>query len=474
MVTVAKDCVAVWKNCVSVIKENVSEKNFETWFRPIVPISLVDDVLTIQVPSQFFYEWLEEHYVHVLKKAILSELGPKGRLEYSIIIDRGNGKSAPIDIHMSGKNLNYVKNEITQRPEPVLEQVLCDYGKSKSNLNLNYTFDNFIEGDCNRLARSAGWAVANKPGVNSFNPLIIYGGTGLGKTHLVQAIGNKIVSDNVGKKVLYVTTEKFINHFMEAIRTHNIQTFSGYYLNVDVLIIDDIHGLSGKPKTQEIFFNIFNHLHQSQKQIIMTCDVPIKELKGVEERLISRFKWGLNADMQAPDFETKMAIIQQKMDQEGMEMSMDVIEYIAHSVDTNVRELEGVLLRLIAESSLNGKQIDLHLAKKVIESIVCDINAEVNIDYIQKSVCEFFKISMEDLKGKSRKKELVIPRQIGMYLAKNFTQMSLKAIGLYFGNRDHTTVIHSVNTCEDMMVTDKKFKAQVLELKKLMKLKNPH
>lgn len=472
MVTLVRDCVAVWNNCLLVIKQQITEKNFETWFKPIVPVALHNDVLTIQVPSQFFYEWLEEHYVHVLKKAILAELGPNARLEYSIIVDKGNQKSGSLAFSIPGKNMSHIKNDTANRNEPELEKVISEYGKHRSNLNPNYTFENFIEGDCNRLARSAGLAVVNKPGTTSFNPLTIYGGVGLGKTHLVQAIGNKIMSDHAGKKVLYVTSEKFVNHFMESVRTNSIQDFASYYLHADVLIIDDIQFFSGKEKTQEIFFNIFNHYHQSQKQIIMTSDCAVKELKGMEERLLSRFKWGLNADMQQPDFETKMAIIQQKMDQEGMELSPVVVEYIAHSVDTNVRELEGVLLRLIAESSLNKKEIDLELAKRVIQSIVCEITTEVNIDYIQKSVCEYFKISLEDLKGKSRKKELVIPRQVGIYLAKNYTTLSLKTIGLYFGGRDHSTVIHSIETCEDMMVTDKKFKTQMLELQKRMKLKN--
>lgn len=473
MVTLVRDCVAVWNNCLSVVRQHITEKNFDTWFKPIRPVSLDDDVLTIQVPSQFFYEWLEEHYVHVLKKAILSELGPNGRLEYSVIIDKGNDKSGSLAFNIPGKKVANFKNELVNKAEPQLEAFLNETAKYRTNLNPNYTFDNFIEGDCNRLARSAGLAVGNKPGTTSFNPLTVYGGVGLGKTHLVQAIGNKIVADNPNKKVLYVTSEKFVNHFMESVRTGSIQDFATFYLNVDVLIIDDIQFFSGKEKTQEIFFNIFNTLHQSQRQIIMTSDCPVKELKGMEERLLSRFKWGLSADMQQPDFETKMAIIQQKMDAEGMEMSPIVVEYIAHSVDTNVRELEGVLLRLIAESSLNKKEIDLDLAKQVIQSIVCDITTEVNIDYIQKSVCEFFKVTLDDLKGKSRKKELVIPRQVGIYLAKNYTTLSLKTIGLYFGGRDHSTVIHSIETCEDMMVTDKKFKAQMIELQKRMKLKNP-
>ncbi|MDX2189487.1 MAG: chromosomal replication initiator protein DnaA [Bacteroidota bacterium] len=471
MEALVRDCETVWNNCMSVIKDHVSEKNFETWFKPVIAKSIVGDVLTIQVPSQFFYEWLEEHYVHVLKKAIFSELGSEGRLEYSIIVDKGNDKNSSLSFNIPGKKVSNYKSEVLSKVESQDLLYTQENVKYRSNLNPNYTFDNFIEGDCNRLSRSAGMAVANKPGTTSFNPLTIYGGVGLGKTHLVQAIGNKIAKENPSKKVLYITSEKFVNHFMESVRTGGIQEFSAYYLAVDVLIFDDIQFFSGKEKTQELFFNIFNHLHQNQKQIIMTSDRAVKELQGIEDRLLSRFKWGLNADMQQPDFETKMAIIQQKMDQEGISLPMDILEYIAHSVDTNVRELEGVLIALIAQSSLNRKEIDMDIAKQIVQSIVCDVNTEVNIDFIHKSITDFFKVTLEDVKSKSRKKELVIPRQVGIYLAKNYTTLSLKTIGLYFGGRDHSTVIHSIETVEDMMVTDKKFKAQMIEIQKRMKLK---
>lgn len=473
MIAIEKDSALVWENCLLIIKQHISEKNFETWFKPILPVSLNAEILTIQVPSQFFYEWLEEHYLHVLKKAILSELGDNGRLEYSIIVDKGNGKSGSLALNFPGKKISGYKNEILNRLETQVEVNQYEVNRYKTNLNANYTFDNFIEGECNRLTRSAGLAIANKPGTTAFNPLTIYGAVGLGKTHLIQAIGNKILSENPTKKVLYVTSEKFVNHFMESVRTGSLQDFSSYYLGVDVLIIDDIQFLSGKERTQEMFFKIFNELHQSQRQIIMTSDCPVKDLKGMEERLLSRFKWGLNADMQQPDFETKMAIIQQKMDYEGVLIPQSVVEYIAQTVDTNIRELEGVVIALIAQSSLNKKEIDLDLAKTTIQSIVSDISLEINIEFIQKSVCEYFNISVEDMKSKSRKKELVIPRQVGIYIAKNYTTLSLKTIGLYYGGRDHSTVIHSVESVEDMMVTDKKFRAQMVELQKRMKLKNP-
>jgi len=478
MRTMQKDCVSVWNNCLQFIKDNIGEQSFSTWFAPIVPVRLEQDVLTIQVPSQFFYEWLEEHYVHLLRKAIDQELGSKGRLEYSIIVDQGNESQKPYTINLAG-NKSTAKPKSPQsdfdknRPDYVSPFHLksIDFLYQDSQLNPNYSFDSFIEGDCNRLARSAGFAVAKKPGVTSFNPLMIYGVVGLGKTHLVQAIGNEIKGSASDKFVLYVSSEKFTNQFIDALKNNRVQEFSNFYLQVDILIIDDVQFLSGKERTQEIFFHIFNHLHQSGKQIIMTSDCPPRDLKGLQERLLSRFKWGLTADLQQPDFETRMAIIQKKMQNEGIYVPDNVIEYLAYSVDTNVRELEGVLISLIAHASLMRQDINLELAKQTLKNIVHDIETEVGIDFIQKTVAEEFKISGEELKGKSRKKEIVIPRQISMYLAKEYTNHSLKSIGYHFGGRDHSTVIHAIQSVNDMIETDDKFKSKMEALKKKLKMK---
>lgn len=345
------------------------------------------------------------------------------------------------------------------------------YNTIHSQLNPNYTFDTFIEGDCNRLARSAGFAVSEKPGITSFNPLMIYGGVGLGKTHLVQAIGNHIKQNLPGKFVLYVSSEKFSNQFIEAITNNKLQDFNHFYLQVDVLIIDDIQFFSGKEKTQDIFFQIFNHLHQSGKQLIMTSDRPPKELKGLQERLLSRFKWGLTADLQQPDFETRMAIIQKKLKQDSIKISEAVIEYLAFSIDTNIRELEGVLISLIAQSSLNKKEIDLELAKQTLQSIVQDIESEVGIDYIQKFVADYFGVTVDSLKAKTRKREIVVARQVAMYFAKEYTNLSLKSIGFHFGSRDHSTVIHALTAVSDQMDTDRKFNTTIQELTKKIKLK---
>ncbi len=468
-----KDCKSVWDNCLRIIRENVGEQSYSTWFSPIEPMKLENNVLTIQVPSQFFYEWLEEHYVHILRKVIHQELGTDARLEYSVIMDRGNERYKPFTINLPNNNK-------TNKPrEPKAAENFSnpftlngiDLSQQSSQLNANYTFDTFIEGDCNRLARSAGYAVAKKPGLTSFNPLMIYGPVGLGKTHLVQAIGNEIKQTLEGKFVLYVSSEKFTNQFLDAIKNNKIQDFSNYYLHIDALIIDDVQFLGGKERTQEIFFHIFNHLHQNGKQIIMTTDRPPRDLKGLEDRLLSRFKWGLTADLQQPDLETRIAIIQNKMVSDGIDIPEDVIEYLAYSVDTNVRELEGVLISLIAHASLNRKEINLELAKQTLKNIVKDIESEVGIDFIQKTIAEYFAVSIDDLKAKTRKKEIVIARQVSMFFCKEHTNHSLKSIGYHFGGRDHSTVIHAVQSVNDIMHVDKHFKEQIDELKKRFKMK---
>ncbi|MDH5400276.1 MAG: chromosomal replication initiator protein DnaA, partial [Cyclobacteriaceae bacterium] len=458
------ECVSLWDNCLDIIKGEVGETMYNTWFKPIQPLKFKENVLTIQVPSQYFYEWLEEHYVGVLKKAITESIGEGARLEYSVIIDKGNKQSSSYSVQLPNtgrsNNSNYNKGNNNPYTSPFH---VPEVGPNlrEPYLNRNFTFENFVEGDCNRLARSAGYAVAQKPGVTSFNPLMFYGGVGLGKTHLVQAIGNEIKNKFNNKFVLYVSSEKFTNQFIEALRNNKIQEFQHFYMQVDVLIIDDVQFLAKKEKTQEIFFHIFNHLHQLGQQIIMTSDKPPRDLKGLEERLLSRFKWGLTADLQQPDYETRVAIIRTKMENDGLVIPDEVTEYLAYSVDTNIRELEGVLISLIAHASLNRVEIDLELARQTLKNIISDIDTVVDIDYIQKSVAEYFDVHASSLKDKIRKKEIVIARQVAMYLAKEFTRHSLKAIGMHFGGRDHSTVIHSIQAVDDLMDTNATFKATV-------------
>src|SRR5882757_1898018 len=465
----------VWADCLEIIKQNVDEQSFNTWFKPITPVRNEGDVLTIQVPSQFFYEWLEENYVPVLKKAVRQVLGENGRLEYSVVVDSGNQQSPPVMVNYPNGN-GTKKNPLPSNGSSHVEYSpfaykALDPRTVNSRLNPNYVFENFVEGDCNRLARSAGVAVAKKPGTTSFNPLMLYGGVGVGKTHLVQAIGNEIKKNMPDKVVLYVDQNDFTNQFLNALQNLKMQEFQNFYLQVDLLILDDVQFLAGREKTQEIFFNIFNQLHQSGKQIIMTSDCPPRDLKGFQERLLSRFKWGLTADLQEPDFETKLAIINNKMQSDGIEIPSEVAEYLAYSVDTNLRDMEGVLNSLLFHATLLKRNIDLDLAKEVLKNIVKEIQSDVSVDFIQKTVADYFKVELDLMKGKVKKREIVIPRQVAMYFCKRYTQLTLALIGENFGGRDHSTVIHALESVEDMMKTDPNFKNSVEELSKKLKLR---
>ncbi|MCA4894190.1 MAG: chromosomal replication initiator protein DnaA [Cytophagales bacterium] len=468
------EAATVWNDCLHIIKASVDEQSFNTWFKPITPLRNQGEVLTIQVPSQFFYEWLEEHYVPVLKKAVHQVLGTNGRLEYSVIVDSGNHNNPPVLVNYPNgngfkkSNAQAVNTNGHDQYSPFSFKALNPQTVN-SRLNPNYSFDNFVEGDCNRLARSAGVAVAKKPGTTSFNPLMLYGGVGVGKTHLVQAIGNEIKKNLPSKIVLYVDQNDFTSQFLNALQNHKMQEFQNFYLQVDLLILDDVQFLAGREKTQEIFFHIFNQLHQSGKQIIMTSDCPPRDLKGFQERLLSRFKWGLTADLQEPDFETKLAIIHNKMQSDGIEIPTEVAEYLAFSVDTNLRDMEGVLNSLLFHATLLKKEIDLELAKEVLKNIVKEIQADVSVDFIQKTVGDYFKVDLEAMKSKVKKREIVIPRQTAMYFCKRYTQLTLALIGENFGGRDHSTVIHALESVEDMMKTDANFKNSVEELTKKFK-----
>ncbi len=465
-----KDHATVWGNCLQTIRRNVNLQSFKTWFEPIKPVRLDRNALTIQVPNRFFYEWLEEHYVALLKTSIRKELGEKAKLEYQILTTNKNGK----ETNRPGEAKNgdhyvpgMIDTENIKNPFviPGIKKVRID-----PQLNPNYLFDNYIEGDCNRLARSAGLAIAKKPGGTSFNPLVIFGDVGLGKTHLAQAIGNDVVKKIPEKNVLYVSSEKFTNQIIQSIKNNAVNDFVNFYQLIDVLIVDDIQFLANKQKTQEIFFHIFNQLHQNGRQIILTSDRPPKDLDGMEERLISRFKWGLSADLQAPDLETRMAILEAKMNHQGVEIPQDVTEFISYNIKNNIRELEGVLVSLIAQSSLNRREIDMELAKEVIRNFVSQLNKEITVEFIQSLVAEHFDVAVEKLQGKTRKRQVVIARQLSMYLAKNLTDKSLKAIGETFGGRDHSTVIYSCKTVQDLMETDIIFKDTVSELEKKIKM----
>ncbi len=474
-----KNHLKIWEHCLEIIKDNVTPQSFKTWFEPIKSVKLSDHVLTIQVPSQFVYEYLEEHYIGLLKKALKRELGAESRLEYSIVMEN-NRSSKPYNVKAPSINRQSGKAQSVTLPIDInknpIRNPFAIPGLQKrdvpSQLKDALSFDTFIEGDCNRLARSAGFAVAQKPGGTSFNPLFIYGGVGLGKTHLANAIGLEIKNLFPNKTVLYLSSEKFTTQFIDATKNNTQNDFMNFYQQIDALIVDDVQFLAKKEKTQDVFFHIFNHLHQNGKQLVFTCDKPPVEIEGMEQRLLSRFKWGLSADLQIPGLETRIAILKKKIYTEGLDISDEVVEYLAYSINSNVRELEGALISLVAQSSLNKKSITLELAKQMIDKFVKNTAREVSIDYIQKVVCDYFGLPIDMIKSKTRKREVVQARQITMYFAKSFTKSSLANIGMQCGGKDHATVLHACKTVNNLIDTDKRFKGYIVELEKKITLSN--
>ena len=443
---------AIWRDCLRTIKENVTLMTYNTWFLPIKPIELLSSTLKVQLPSQFFWEWIDEHYNTLINKTIHDVLGPDAKLAY-VISDEKEVEDVSAPVNKSSTSLPQASEQ--QKPKQDFE----------SFLNPRYTFDNFIKGEGNQLARAAAGAISDNPGGTSFNPLFVYGGVGLGKTHLVQAIGNKILQNMPEKKVIYLSADMFTVEFVESIQNNTLNDFSNFYRKMDVLIIDDIQSLIGKEKTQDLFFQIFNTLHQSRKQIILSSDKPPKDLKGLDDRLISRFQWGLTADIQPPDLETRIAILKRKAEDYGMFISNEILEYIANNITSNIRELEGCLIKLLANASLNSKEINLELTKNIVKEIATDIKINITIEDITKCVCDYFKIDENKIRDKTRRKEVVMARQIAMYLSKELTKCSLKTIGLHFGGRDHSTVIHAYNSIESSLQSDLQLKETMHSLR---------
>ena len=464
----------IWENCLSFIKDNVTTDVYDVWFKPIEPVELTsDNTLVIMVPSMFVMEWIEDHYINLIWSALTKELGARPKLIYNIKMENNPNKTEQATEQLPSSNRKATSMEVLgykQKPQqsynPYVVPGLVEIEEVKvdSQLNPNKNFDTFIEGESNRLARSAGKAITERPGGTSFNPLFIFGGVGLGKTHLAHAIGNEIQEKHPKKRILYIEAEDFTKQYSVAAKNNNRTDFIHFYQQIDVLIIDNVQFFASKPGTQDVFFQIFNHLHQNGKQLILTSDKAPVDIQDVEQRLLSRFKWGLSAELQAPDYQMRKRILQAILYRDGVEMSEEIVDYIAQNVKTNIRELEGVNTSLMAEALFNKKEITLDLAKKAVDKIVKNIKKEITVEYIQEIVSEYFQLSIEELQSKTRKRHVVQARQLAMFFAKKYTKLSLANIGKSIGKRDHATVLHACKTVDNLNETDKQFRKFLSDL----------
>lgn len=455
----------LWNRCLKVIKDNISEAAYSTWFEPIVPLKYENGEFVLQVPSMFFYEYIEEKFAELLRVTLYREVGEGTKLLYRIMVDKAATTTIPAeDKTVVAERVpdKIVKSGINPF-EPVVQQDI------DPQLNAAYNFNTFIEGTSNKLARAAGISIANEPGKTIFNPLFLFGKSGVGKTHLVNAIGMMTKQLYPEKRVLYVSANLFQIQYTDAVRRNETNDFLNFYSNIDVLILDDIHEFMDKQGTQKTFFHIFNHLHQNGKQIIMTCDRAPGSLEGMEERLLTRFQWGLSTEIEMPDFELRKAILKSKIYKDGLEISEEVIDYIAANVTDSVRKLEGVLVSLLAHATLTDEDIDLALAEKVVGKVVAATPNVISVEKIRDMVCDYFALPLDAVMSKTRKREIATARQVAMYLSKQYTKSSLSVIGKLIGGRDHATVLHACSVVNDLMDTDKNFRMSVKELEQRLK-----
>ncbi len=435
----------LWGKTLAVIEKKISKPSFETWLKSTKAISLQGKTLIVEAPNEFARDWLEGNYSQILAKIIHELTGAEMELKF-VIPDAHTEDQETASTAINRKKAQQTENYQTM-------------------LNPKYTFDTFVIGSGNRFAHAASLAVAEAP-AKAYNPLFIYGGVGLGKTHLMHAIGHYILEHNPSAKVVYISSEKFTNEFINAIRDNRADDFRNKYRNVDILLIDDIQFLAGKESTQEEFFHTFNTLHEESKQIVISSDRPPKEIPTLEDRLRSRFEWGLITDITPPDLETRIAILRKKAKAEGLDIPNEVMIYIANQIDSNIRELEGALIRVVAYSSLENKDITAELAAEALKDIIPASKPNVlTIQDIQKAVGEYFGLKLEDFKAKKRTKSVAFPRQIAMYLARELTDFSLPKIGEEFGGRDHTTVIHAHEKISKLIQEDPQFLKQLEEIK---------
>lgn len=461
--------IAVWDSCLKVFEQILEPQQFNTWFKPIRPVSMQDATLTVEVPSEFFREYIEEYFLDVIKKVIKREIGAAARLNYMV---RPVTAQPPMTYPAAhgqvpvNKTVNVSTYSPASNPGPFVYPGTHRV-QVNSQLNPVYCFENLIKGECNKMGITAGESISLAPGKTAFNPLFLFGGPGLGKTHIAQAIGIEIKEKYPDLVVLYVPANRFKTQYMDAVMKNRLTDFLAFYMVMDVLIIDDIQELA-TPGTQNAFFHVFNHLHQHSKQLIFTSDRPPVELQDFEERLLSRLKWGLSVELQHPDFSTRLSMLKARSFREGVKLSDDVLIFLATRIKSNFRELEGALISLIANATLAHKEATVELAEKITEKIVGEEKNDLTVDKVKNAVCEYFSISRDMLVSKSRKRQIVQARQIAMYMTRQHINCSLSTIGAEMGGKDHATVLHACTTVEDLMSTDRSFRQYVSDIEKML------
>ncbi|MEW5994279.1 MAG: chromosomal replication initiator protein DnaA [Candidatus Zixiibacteriota bacterium] len=437
-----------WKDCLQYIARRLPEQSFNTWFKPTQGEPNGHGEFRIAVPNQFVADWIQSHFRGLIDEAFREALGRPYDIAWVLSPNHDRQEQSALPLYEA-------------EPSDLTGHQTRAYRPDECNLNTKYDFDSLVVGDFNQFACAAAMAVAEAPGLTKYNPLYIYGGTGLGKTHIVQAIGNSILASFPTKRIIYATSEKFTSDFINAISNRSVASFTRVYRDVDVLIIDDIQFFTGKESTQEQFFHTFNALHHEGKQIVLTSDRSPKEIKGLETRLLSRFSWGLVTDLQAPDLENRTAILYKKLESEGTTVADTVVRFIADKITANIRELEGALIRVLAYASFKGVPVELELARKVLADNIALQRRELTIEMIQQKTAEFFHIPVEMMTAKKKTSNIALARQVAMYLSRSLTDFSLKVIGAAFGGRDHSTVIHACDLIARKMAADSHFREKI-------------
>lgn len=468
--------VELWNDLLTRLKDEIGEQAFNAWFAPMAPISLLGDKLTLGIPNKFFREWIVERYAGLLSSTLAKIAGKKIDIEFVVLPPRepqAQDASAFAGKDIRGSSAAADKQRISRLRSgqathkgwfrSVFPRQVEEAPLQETRLNSKYSFENFVVGSNNRFAHAASLAIIESP-AKAYNPLFIYGGVGLGKTHLMHAMGNALIKKSSKTRILYISSEEFTNQLISAIQHRITPKFRQRYRYVDVLLIDDIHFIAGKESTQEEFFHTFNSLYDAHKQIVLSSDRSPKEIRTLEDRLVSRFEWGLITDIQPPDFETRIAILRKKSEKELAHLPDELFFFLAENIKTNIRELEGALIRVVAYAKLMNREITVDLAKEILKEMIIEGERKISIGLIQKKVAQYFDMTSQDMKGKKRTKTVVYPRQIAMYLSRGLTDLSLPEIGQFFGGRDHTTVIHACEKIEKNLKIDEKIRKIVAKL----------